>query len=262
MLKKVIGGTLFAGLIGVLVFGAVNRTLAKTGNAAETRGEGYGRGRSTEALYASDDPSQDGARLNSAERDRDQASRPEWAGAGRNSQGSDRTDQTGSSPAQLGAGRSGQGTNGTDQTGSSPAQLGAGRNGQGSNGTDQTGSSPAQLGAGRNGQGSNSTDQTGSSPAQLGMWLQLYGSVVSVDADALVIQMADGEQIAVENRPWSFAQEQGFSAQLNDELTLTGFYEGEEFEVGRIDDATNGQTVLLRDESGRPMWAGRGRRGS
>ena len=188
MLKKVIGGTLLTGLIGVLVFGAINRTLDKTGKVAEAQGQGYGRGRSTEALYDTGGLSQDGAGPNSAQRD--QASRPEWAGAGRNR-----------------------------------------------------------------------TDQTGNSQAQIAAWLQLLGSVVSVDADALVIQTADGEQIAVENRPWSFAQEQGFSAKLNDELTLTGFYEGEEFEVGRIEDATNGQTVVLRDESGRPMWAGRGRRG-
>jgi hypothetical protein len=41
---------------------------------------------------------------------------------------------------------------------------------------------------------------------------------------------------------------------------LVGFYEGDDFEVGQIDNATNGQTVLVRDENGRPLWAGRGRR--
>jgi hypothetical protein len=37
---------------------------------------------------------------------------------------------------------------------------------------------------------------------------------------------------------------------------------GNELEVGQMDNTTNGQTVLLRDESGRPLWSGGGRRGS
>ena len=51
-------------------------------------------------------------------------------------------------------------------------------------------------------------------------------------------------------------------AQAGDSVSLTGFYEDGDFEVGQIDDQTTGQTVSLRDESGRPLWAGRGRRSS
>jgi hypothetical protein len=133
-----------------------------------------------------------------------------------------------------------------------PVWAGAGRNAQGS---DQGGYS---------GEGREDAPGDGSSTgqAQVDIWLQLHGAVVSVDADVLVIRIADGTQVSVENRPWWFAQEQGFSAQIGDEITLTGFYEDDAFEVGRIDDVTTGQTVLLRDEDGRPMWAGRGRRGA
>lgn len=92
-------------------------------------------------------------------------------------------------------------------------------------------------------------------------WLTIQGAVVSVDANTLVVQADSGEQVAVEKRAWWFAQEQGFSAQVGDQVTLVGFYEGDDLEVGRIDDTTSGQTVLVRDENGRPLWAGRGRRG-
>jgi hypothetical protein len=105
-------------------------------------------------------------------------------------------------------------------------------------------------------------DGEGVGQAQVDGWVKVNGSVATVDADALVIVTADGEQIEMIGRPWSFAQEQGFSADLSDNVTLTGFYEGDEFEVGAIDDASNGQTVLIRDTSGRPLWAGRGRGGS
>ena len=119
---------------------------------------------------------------------------------------------------------------------------------------------PGQEGTGGWARGGGSGDGTGTGQAEVDEWLTLEGTVVSVDADALVVLTAAGEQVVVENRPWSFALEQGFAAQPGDQVTLVGFYEDETLEVGQIADASNGQTVQLRDESGRPMWAGRGRR--
>jgi hypothetical protein len=92
-------------------------------------------------------------------------------------------------------------------------------------------------------------------------WLTIQGTIARVDADTLVVQTDSGEQITMENRPWWFAQEQGFSAQVGDQVVLIGFYENGDLEVGQISNATNGQMVLVRDENGRPLWAGRGRRG-
>jgi len=103
-------------------------------------------------------------------------------------------------------------------------------------------------------------DQTGTGQAEVDEWLTLEGTVTGADADLLAVETADGE-VMVENRGWWYAQEQGFIAQAGDEVVLTGFYENEDFEVGRIENMTTGQTVTLRDETGRPMWAGRGRRG-
>jgi len=105
-----------------------------------------------------------------------------------------------------------------------------------------------------------SGDGMGTGQAQVDEWLTLEGSVVSVDADALVVQITTGEQVVVENRPWSFVQEQGFAAQPGDRVTLTAFYEDGAIEVGQIADVSNGQTIQLRDDSGRPLWAGHGRR--
>jgi hypothetical protein len=91
-------------------------------------------------------------------------------------------------------------------------------------------------------------------------WLSVVGTVGSVDSSVLVVH-TDGQEVVVEGRAWRFAQELGFTAQVDDQVTLTGFYEDGEFKVSQIDDATNGETVLIRDETGRPMWAGRGGRG-
>jgi hypothetical protein len=105
-------------------------------------------------------------------------------------------------------------------------------------------------------------DGTATGQAVVEEWLTLPGTVVSVDDDALVVQTADGQEIVVQNRAWWFAQDQGFSAKAGDEVTCVGFYDGEVFEVGQIDNVTSGQTVFLRETSGRPLWAGRGRRGA
>jgi hypothetical protein len=180
-MRKIVLGTLFTGLIGILVAGAVIRTMDRVGRVAEAHGHGYGH------TY-------------------------------------DETDE-------CAEGESGQGH----------------RWGNG------------EVGGWGNG---------GHGQVNAGEWLTLQGTVVSVDVDTLVVQTTSSEQVVVENRPWWFAQEQGFSAQVGDQVMLIGLYDsdhpstgsGHHFEVTRIDDTTSDQTVLIREENGRPLWAGRGRR--
>jgi hypothetical protein len=177
MFRKIVLGTLFITLIGVLVAGAVIRTMDRTERMAEAQGYGHGQNNGEVGEYK--------------------------------------------------AGGSGEG-----------------RGGYGGQGREDT---PG--------------NQTGTGQADVEGWLTFQGTIVSVDPNTLVVQTDSGQQVALENRAWWFAQEQGFSAQMGDQVTLIGFYEGDHFEVGRIDNTTNGQTVRVRDENGRPLWAGRGRRG-
>ncbi|MBI5305636.1 MAG: hypothetical protein HY868_26135 [Chloroflexi bacterium] len=91
-------------------------------------------------------------------------------------------------------------------------------------------------------------------------WQTVKGTVTSVDSATLVIKTDAGEFI-VENRPWSFALEQKFSAQIGDQIQVTGFSSNGYFQVAKLVNATNGKTIVLRDEYGRPGWSGRGRNG-
>ena len=100
-----------------------------------------------------------------------------------------------------------------------------------------------------------------SDPIFAAEWEVLQGTVFDVDEDALMVTLLGGEQIVLEERAWSFAQEQGFAPQVGDQVTLAGFLHGVELEIGRIENLTTGQIVTLRDPEGRPAWAGRGRRG-
>ena len=44
-----------------------------------------------------------------------------------------------------------------------------------------------------------------------------------------------------------------------DPVEVMGFYEGDSFEAAQIRNLSHGDEVVLRDETGRPFWAGRGR---
>ena len=309
MIRKILLGTLFVGLIGVLVTGALVRTMDKTERVAEA--QGYGRGNGEASEYAAGGAGQGfgvGAQPNGrggygrgnstggvTERQylNFEASPEEWleyegtvvqapaagvdlvietsdgeeliVGAGPNYVASQGFALQVGEPvqvrgfwedgefkvAQVTRLRDGQSIALRDEFGR-PAWAGAGRNAQGG----------SRGGDGGQGREDAPGDQAGSGQAQVEEWLTIQGTVVKADADALVVQMVGGEQVMVENRAWWFAQEQGFSAQVGDQVTLVGFYEGDDFEVGQIDNATNGQMVLVRDENGRPLWAGRGRRAS
>ena len=89
-------------------------------------------------------------------------------------------------------------------------------------------------------------------------WSEVKGIVTSIDPDLLQVQLADRSVIEISRRAWWFSQEQGFSASIGDQVNLTGFFEGNEFETARLDNLTTGFSVAIRDENGRPLWAGKG----
>jgi outer membrane protein assembly factor BamB len=179
MLKKIVLGSLLAGLVVILVLGAVNRTNART---EEQTGEAGRQGQAATEAYN---------------------------------------------------GRGGQ------EEQAAPGQ-GGGR------WADKTEGQ---------GQWQNSAPQADVQPTE---WLTIQGTVSSVADDLVEVRTDAGEVIPFEGRPLSFAQEQGFSPEVGDAVTLAGFDEDGEFKIGQI---TLGHgTITLRDADGRPGWAGRGRR--
>jgi hypothetical protein len=326
MIKKIVLGTLLVGLIGILVAGAIIRTVDKTGNVAEARGQGNGRGYSGESEGLAETPGQgfgadtqsrgrggygqgggQGQSAGSAERQYPNfEAAPEdrvvvegtvvqAPGAGVDlviETGDGEEVPVGTGPGYMGAQgftlqageqvqvqgyweddelkaaqvtrlQDGQTIALRDEAGR-PAWAGGGK--RVTERQDLEAPSSGDQGRGQGGYGGEGRtdapgDGTGTGQAQVDGWLMVEGVVTGVDGDALLVRTVDGEEITVEGRPWRFAQEQGFWAQVDDKVTLIGFYEGDDFEVGSIDDAANGQIVRIREENGRPLWAGRGRRG-
>jgi hypothetical protein len=88
---------------------------------------------------------------------------------------------------------------------------------------------------------------------------QLEGFTREVNADYLLVETTDAEQIIVENRAWWVAADAGFSTEMGDGIKIIGFYDGNGiFEAISIENMTQGTMVSIREENGRPFWAGGG----
>ena len=204
MIKKIFVGVLLAGVFGLLILGAVNRTLAKTiDNESKTNQrtliEGYTTGNGNEG-YSQEG---DGIPANDLEK-----------GGGYRS--------------------------GTYQ--------------------DNSSSYPANwIGQGGQPQGA-SGDGLGIGLADVKEWLTLTGTVESLETDLWVVVLSDGTALEIEGRILSYLEEQGFSVNSGDSLNLMVFIENEDYEVGQIENLTTGEIAVVRDENGRPLWAG-GRQG-
>ena len=114
---------------------------------------------------------------------------------------------------------------------------------------------------GRRGGGQGGSEAAGDQTEEVKDWLSIQGIVISVDEEEMVVELSGGEQIIVEGRAWSFSQESGFVVETGDQIRLDRFFEDGDFEVGGMENITTGDAVVLREESGRPLWAGAGGRG-
>lgn len=123
------------------------------------------------------------------------------------------------------------------------------------------GSSAAGLGGGGR---TETTPGDGMSPglADAGVWEEpMTGTLDSAATDLWTVSSDSGFELDIEGRALSYLLDNGFQAEVGDALVIVGFWEGERFEVGTITNNNTQDSLMIRDASGRPMWAGR-RKGS
>lgn len=116
-------------------------------------------------------------------------------------------------------------------------------------------------GGGGSGQGRQAGSETlgeGLADNPVETWEPLSGSVFTLEDDELTIETAEGA-VTVHLGPEWYWETEGITLAEGDQVLVSGFYEDDTFEVASIENLTAGQTVTLRDETGRPLWAGRGR---
>lgn len=141
-----------------------------------------------------------------------------------------------------------------------------GRNQNESDFLNESNSGNGNRGGSGNGQGGASTaygEPLELSLAEVDEIVQFEGVVREVSADHMLMDTYDDGQILIENRAWWFAVEAGFSTAAGDEITVSGFYDDDDaFEAISIENLTQGTSVQIREDSGRPLWAGNGNSGN
>jgi len=102
----------------------------------------------------------------------------------------------------------------------------------------------------------------GSPQAEVTELVTFTGTVENISDAGVIVAIAGELPVEIAGRALSYATEQGFVFHQGDTLALTGFYEEQDFEVQALENFTTGQSLALREQNGRPMWAGGRGRGS
>jgi hypothetical protein len=88
-------------------------------------------------------------------------------------------------------------------------------------------------------------------------WENLIGEVVVV-GNEITVKTTDGE-VVVGLGQEQYRQDAGFAVALGDTVSIRGYLEDGEFKAGSIENMTTEESLALRLETGRPLWAGNGR---
>jgi hypothetical protein len=289
MVKKIVVGTLFIGFIGVLIYGAILRTNAKTSSSnAVSRGQGQSRNQTARAANEQPVDTQservsewqtvegtvisvgseamvvglvDGRQLLVEGQPwlyvQTQAFSPQ-IGHQLVMEIFEEDDEL--KPGQIHNLSTGEIVtlrleNGQPMWSGSLQNVQGLANGQGQNrgsGGDQG------RGSGGRGQGNGVGEQTSADIPSAGLTYQ--GIAVTVNNTALVIETSANEMVLVEGRAWAYALEQGMDVQMGHAMIITGFVEDGEFKAISLENLITGQYIAVRDANGRPLWSG-GRRG-
>lgn len=111
----------------------------------------------------------------------------------------------------------------------------------------------------RRGGGNNANEQSGVPSPQNGLtdWVTLQGTISEIANPGFTLLTTDGQSVAVELGNQNYVAGLGLTLAVGDEVTLVGFNDpGGAFTVGQLTLAATGQTFALRNEMGRPLWAG------
>ena len=91
-------------------------------------------------------------------------------------------------------------------------------------------------------------------------WVTAEGTVL--ETSELVIETTAGEAMEIGLGPSHYREEQVFVLRVGDQVRVHVYSEGGEFKASEVENLSTGETIVLRDVYGRPMWAGQGRRNS
>ena len=89
-------------------------------------------------------------------------------------------------------------------------------------------------------------------------WETTTAVVYEQRPNGLWLRDDDGRELRIRRAAWEYAQSLGFTAEVGDSVTLTGYQAGADFEIGLMRHNGNGLEIGLRDDNGRALWGAGG----
>lgn len=259
MFKSVIGKVVIGGFLLAMV-GSIGAGIVSLAWPAEEAHAGYGQGQVRQVALAGDEAT--GYGQGQEQGGPGQGQGGQGQGQGGPSQGQGQGGQGRGQQVSQVAGKDNCDTDVTSPGGQGRSQgneRGAPSNQaapQGGSGRGQGQSGQGQGGQGQSGQG---TGQSQAVPQGQPMVSEIVEGVV-VETDELVVETVDGQTVQVGLGPSSYREGQGFALNVGDHVRVSGYWEADEFKATQVESLDTGDSIVLRDVSGRPMWAGQGRR--
>ena len=247
MTKKIILISLFVLFAGALIAGGVYRTSARSGYDISLGGENI-----VEIAQNPEGVTPHNGQVAGSEGGRQGERTGQGLGNDGVAQG-----RNAKPDGSSGQGESGQGQS-QGQQGQGQGQQGQGR-GQNFNGQELEGQE-LENGQGSRGGGQGRNSQLESTELQESIVIEGTISQAPAAGVDMIIETDSGE-VLVGTGP-GYLQEQGFDLAAGDAVQVSGFFEDDEFKAVTITRLSDGESVALRDEFGRPMWSGAGRRAS
>lgn len=81
------------------------------------------------------------------------------------------------------------------------------------------------------------------------------GTIAAFDTAGMTLTLSDGTQIYVELGPSHYWQTQAVTLAIGDAVTVTGFYNGEQYHAATVTKA-DGSQLAVRTIDGLPLWSG------
>ncbi|MBN1565651.1 MAG: hypothetical protein JXA10_17530, partial [Anaerolineae bacterium] len=81
------------------------------------------------------------------------------------------------------------------------------------------------------------------------------GIITALEANGMILQIADGSEIYVELGPSQYWQGLGVTLAVGEKVTVEGFYNGTQYHSATVTKA-DGSQMALRTADGQPLWSG------
>ncbi len=90
-------------------------------------------------------------------------------------------------------------------------------------------------------------------------WVTVTGTVTALTNNGVIMQTSDAQSLTISFGRADFWQAQAVTFAAGDAITLLGFWQADQFNVGQVTKTDTDERIMLRDPNGRPLWAGPGR---